>query len=108
MLTHGYQPARAGRTAEPARQSLFREVNDRVRAAAGDAAPESAWEFFCECAGLCGETAALPLAEYDRVRRKRRRLLVRTGHEDTTAERIVARLEGWLVVERARASRAPA
>jgi hypothetical protein len=94
------QPAGAGPVAAPARQSLFREVNDRVRSAAGDAAPASTWEFYCECAGLCGETVALPLAEYDRVRRKRRRRLVLAGHEDASAERVVSRESGWLVVER--------
>jgi hypothetical protein len=100
LLTPGHQPAGAGRVAAPARQSLFREVNDRVRRTTGEAGPESTWEFFCECAGLCGETAALPLREYDRIRRKRRRLLVLPGHEDGSAERVVAREDGWLVVER--------
>lgn len=100
MLTPGHQPAGVGRVAAPARLSLFREVNDRVRQAAGDAAPESTWEFFCECGGMCGETAPLPLADYDHVRRKRRRFLVLADHEDTVVERVVARLGAWLVVER--------
>lgn len=77
-------------------------MNDRVREVAGKAAPESRWEFFCECADLCGETASLDVAEYDRVRRKRRRLLVRAGHEDASVERVIAREDGWLVVERPR------
>ena len=100
MLTPGHQTAGVGRAAAPARLSLFREVNDRVRQAAGDASPESTWEFFCECAELCGETVVLPLEDYDRARRKRRRVLIRPGHEDASAERVVAREDGWLVVER--------
>jgi hypothetical protein len=102
LLTPGHQPERAAPAAAPTRQSLFREVNDRVREVAGKAASESRWEFFCECAELCGETASLDVAEYDRVRRKRRRLLVRAGHEDASVERVVAREDGWLVVERPR------
>ena len=102
MPTPEQQHAGAGRTAAPARQSLFREVNDRVRRAAGDAPPDSTWEFFCECAGLCGAIVVVRLADYDRARRKRRRLLVASGHEDPSAEHVVTRENGWLVVERER------
>ena len=75
-----------------------------MRRTAGDAGPHSRREFFCECPGLCGETLALRLKDYDRVRRKRRRLLVRPGHENAPADRVIAREDGWLVVERPRAN----
>jgi len=95
-----HRSASAGRAAALARhQTLFREVNDRIRALAARSGPETTWEFFCECGDLCGQTLGLALEDYDRVRRKRRRFIVRTGHEDTEAEHVVHRHDGWLVVE---------
>ena len=45
---------------------MFREVNTRIREAAGLAGGEDAWEFICECDDLkCVQTVSLTIVDYD-------------------------------------------
>jgi hypothetical protein len=45
---------------------MFREVNDRIREAAGRAGGVDAWEFICECDDLdCVQTVSLTIDDYD-------------------------------------------
>jgi len=45
---------------------MFREVNSRIREAAGRAGGEDPWDFICECDDLdCVETVSLTIDDYD-------------------------------------------
>jgi hypothetical protein len=53
----------------PVGQSVFREVNERVRALTNLFSSEEVQEFICECARAgCIRTVRMTAAEYDRVR----------------------------------------
>jgi len=79
-------------------EALFREVNERVEGLAGDS-PRI--DFVCECGDLdCLERLELTRTTYEQVRSDPRRFVVAPGHENPDVERVVARLEGYLVVEK--------
>jgi hypothetical protein len=45
---------------------MFREVNDRIREAAGRVGGHDQWDFICECDDLdCVEMVSLTLDDYD-------------------------------------------
>jgi hypothetical protein len=80
-------------------EALFREFNERVEdMAEGDALRIG---FVCECGDLeCLERVELTRAVYEEVRSDPRRFVVAPGHENPEIERIVAREEGYVVVEK--------
>jgi hypothetical protein len=79
-------------------EALFREFNERVEGLAGDS-PRI--ELVCECGNLdCLERLELTRTTYEQVRSDPRRFVVAPGHEDTRIERVVARLAGYVVVEK--------
>jgi hypothetical protein len=82
-------------------QALFREVNERVvETTTGDRSPEP-FEVLCECGSDgCVETIAISTGEYEAIRRIPTHFLVRHGHVVRDAERIVAREDDYLVVEK--------
>lgn len=82
------------------RQALRREVNERsAERQAASGAPSL--DIFCEC-GLprCSSRVTVEAASYDDVRRFPTRFLVAEGHSGHGTERIVAALDGVIVVEK--------
>jgi hypothetical protein len=81
-------------------ESLFRNVNERIAAAAERYEVESA-EFFCECHDpACGARVVVPLEEYESVRDESTRFLHATGHVESQFERVVARRPKYAIVEK--------
>lgn len=89
-------PSREERLA--ANEARFREINEaaqpqRERGAGG--------RFVCECGDLsCTTWLTMPLDEYEEARRHPRRFVVAQAHEIPDRETVVARGEGWSVVEK--------
>ncbi|HEY7197555.1 MAG TPA: hypothetical protein VH306_10230 [Gaiellaceae bacterium] len=80
------------------RQSLFREVNDRILEHLGDADEA---EFLCECVDLdCHQVLSLAVADYQLVRADPRLFIVAPGHVIPEAEHIVRRESSFVVVEK--------
>jgi hypothetical protein len=79
------------------KQSLFREVNERV----AELRPTAMFvEFTCEC--LTAEcTASLPMTveEYEHMRRIPTHFAVLPGHEDDVVERVVEETDRYWIVE---------
>lgn len=91
---------RAGR-----REANLRLLNERIVEAlerfrgAGDA-PERLY-LACECAnGACDVTIEVPAETFFELRDSTVRFAVAEGHVVTDVERIVARVDGWVVVEK--------
>jgi hypothetical protein len=85
-------------------QSLFRDVNERIRGLNEEFEPlVETGEWFCECADpTCFERLEMTQEEYDAIRRHPDRFPVIPGHEVIGAERvtqIVSRHSNYLVVE---------
>jgi hypothetical protein len=82
-------------------ESLYRDANEGIERGLWPGEEDQRVPFRCECAQLeCAETVALTPVEYERVRGDPRRFVVRAGHETPTAERVVERHPGYLVVEK--------
>ena len=80
-------------------ESLFRNVNEGIRAGRGT--PEEALPIRCECGVLgCTQLVEVPLAVYEAVRSHPRRFLLLKGHDFPEAERVVEHHEGFDVVEK--------
>jgi hypothetical protein len=86
------------------RQSLFRDVNERVDAVVdGTWADDEETEYICECTDTsCTERIRLPADRYDRVRENARWFVVAPANEHVRPEieRVVVRAEGYWVVEK--------
>jgi hypothetical protein len=82
-------------------EALFREVNEQVRSISGDFEPEArSVDFVCECSDdACIEQLRVPVSAYERVRAEPRRFILKPGHE-TEIERVVAREDGFIIVEK--------
>jgi hypothetical protein len=87
-------------------EALFREFNERVEDVADsfDLRGEGGSlriGFVCECGNLdCLERVDLTRAAYEELRNDPKRFVVAPGHEDMKIARVVAREEGYLVVEK--------
>jgi len=92
-------------------EALIREVNERIEqvdkaAEEASLAPEEAFfEFLCECGGddgdfSCVEHFQMTIEEYEQVRSQDDRFAVYPGHEDEELERVVARNERFVVVDK--------
>ena len=83
-------------------ESIFRQVNEQIESLNQDLATEiRAMSVICECAdGDCTERIEIPLSEYEKVRGDSRRYIVVPGHELPEFESIVARGDGYDVVEK--------
>ncbi len=83
-------------------EGWFRDLNERLEhRAAGDAALGDRFEIVCECSREeCTERITVSFAEYERVRIDAKTFIVLPGHADPTCERIVARREGYNIVEK--------
>lgn len=81
-------------------EALFREVNERIAETATRFGAAEA-EFVCECSDAsCAEKLTAPLEEYERVRQKATRFLLRPGHEERRLERVVESRREYHVVEK--------
>jgi hypothetical protein len=79
----------------------FREVNESLRAGTTVADSETRFPFCCECGRIgCSQLVELALPEYEAVRSQPRRFLVVDGHQIDAVEDIVARHDGYLVVQK--------
>jgi hypothetical protein len=84
-------------------EALFREVNERVAERAEEFDSETA-EFVCECADpTCTQRIHASLGEYEDVRGEGDTFLVVHGHvERRDMERVIARRDGFQVVQKLR------
>ena len=83
------------------RQSLFREVNERIDELVEDFDLQDEMLILCECAsGQCSERIAMTEAEYENLRRVPTHFAVLAGHERTAVERVVERNDRYIVVEK--------
>ena len=87
-------------------QSLFREVNERVVALEQGGLQEvsgdgSAVHAICECANAgCHEPIVMDIDGYTAIRSSPIHFLVKPGHEWPDVENVVARHDGFIVVEK--------
>lgn len=89
----GIQAAKAARN-----QSLWREVNDRIKAVAETSADV---QFLCECASLdCTQTLSLSMAEYERIRSSPVLFPIAPGHVYPEVESVVEENERYAVVQK--------
>lgn len=82
-------------------EDLFRALNENIVGIAGTLGGQTPYEFICECATSgCFERLLLTLEQYERVRADGTHFLIKPGHEDIEVEQVVARYEGYSVVEK--------
>jgi len=87
------------------RQSLFRELNERIEELADTFDLFDSLPIVCECGSThCDDKIELTVAEYERVRRDPTHFAVLRGHDIAEVERIVEENERFVVVEKFGAS----
>ncbi len=99
-MERGDQSERQVRAAQ--NQSLFREVNERLKGLA-DAFQFIAetTSFTCECAdSSCTQQMSLSLGEYEQLRAGPNRFAVLPGHVYPDVERVVTDKERFVIVEK--------
>lgn len=80
-------------------ETLFREVNERIKKLNEGAEAEPEAGFMCECSDAnCTKPVSLTLLEYEEVRRDATHFAILPGHVDPEIERVVARNERFAVV----------
>lgn len=69
-------------------QSIFREVNERLREVANPSVTLA--QYVCECSHAdCSETIELNLADYDSIRSAPNAFVIAPGHEQLEHERVL-------------------
>jgi hypothetical protein len=99
---------REEQTGQAARkQSLFREVNERINEISGnmnELSPDTncdSLEVICECADVgCTEPFVLTRKEYEAIRDHPNRFPIKSGHELPEVEEVVHREASYVVVEK--------
>jgi hypothetical protein len=82
-------------------ESVFRGLNERIEAGSLPADIDQAVAFCCECAQLgCNQLIEISIATYESIRANPRRFLLVDGHAIPGVEAVVARGEGYVVVEK--------
>jgi hypothetical protein len=84
------------------RNTLFREVNERIGNIGSDALFDvgELREFLCECGREgCRELFPMTYAAYSEAHRSRDTFLVAPGHDDPAHDRVAERFETYWVVE---------
>jgi hypothetical protein len=84
-------------------EAMFRTVNRELEQASREAGRDAGGqlEILCECGQEgCSELVALTISEYDQSHAQRDRFVVTPGHEDPDLERVVARKEHYLIVDK--------
>lgn len=81
---------------------LFREVNQRIRDVSASWIDTSEpVGFLCECGDRdCIDVLELGVADYEAIRSVPNRFLVRQGHELPDVDDVVARVNGYVIVEK--------
>lgn len=83
------------------RQSLFREVNERIEELAENFDLVEEMEILCECGyDGCKERIALSEEQYEALRRMPTHFAVLPGHEIAAVEHVIERHDGFIVVEK--------
>jgi len=83
------------------RQSLFREVNERIDELAETFELRDEVPILCECGNTeCSERIMLTQAEYEAIRRIPTHFAVLHGHDIPAVERIAEQNERYVVVEK--------
>ena len=82
-------------------ETVFREVNERIRESTDRFASLEEAGFLCECGNRgCSGMLSLSLDQYEQVRANGRRFFLIPGHEAPDLERVVDQYEHYLVVEK--------
>ena len=82
-------------------ETLFREVNERIKALNSHVETRDEADFICECGDAdCVQPVSLSLAEYEEVRSRGIHFAVAPGHVVRDIERVVARYPRFAVVEK--------
>jgi uncharacterized Zn finger protein (UPF0148 family) len=83
-------------------ESLFREVNERIKAtAAASRFPDEVTGFVCECGRKdCTDTISLAPGDYESLRAEAAHFAVLPGHVVKDAERVVEDMGAYFVVEK--------
>jgi hypothetical protein len=83
-------------------ESIYREVNERIRELQERFENPEHVQFVCECSRLgCTQAVRATLEEYSSlVRTSPRRFLVACGHVDPEIERVIAETDNYAVVEK--------
>jgi hypothetical protein len=81
------------------RQTLFREVNERIEELTDN--QDKSIQILCECSDTdCLVTLELPKEDYERVRSVPTWFAIEQGHEIPEIERVVGEFDGYMVVEK--------
>ncbi|HXV56389.1 MAG TPA: hypothetical protein VD704_00840 [Gaiellaceae bacterium] len=92
-------PGREERVAR--NESLFREVNERIREVSEGLPRVEETEFLCECGDrACTEPIRLTLPEYEQIRSESRLFAVVPGHVEPTVETVVRETDRFAVVRK--------
>ena len=82
-------------------ETLFREVNERIEAAAHQLGPHIPYEFLCECANAdCTFKISLPLETYEAVRADGTQFVVLPDHYTPEVEELAIQEEAYWVVRK--------
>lgn len=82
-------------------ESVFREVNERIRELEEGFGVEEKASFVCECSHPgCTAAVSATLDEYRAVRARPRRFIVARGHVNPDLERIVTQTDRFTVIEK--------
>jgi hypothetical protein len=83
-------------------EDFFRQVNEQINAKAESHGLDShEYGFFCECSdATCTERVLLTLAEYENIRAKPTRFVVRNDHVVKEIEHVVEAVSDHMVVEK--------
>jgi hypothetical protein len=84
-------------------EAMFRTVNRELEQATREAGggPGDQLEVLCECGDEgCSAMVTLTLSEYEEIHRQPDRFVVLPGHENPEIERVMARKDRYLVVDK--------
>jgi hypothetical protein len=82
-------------------ESLFREVNERIKQVNEEIDARAESDFLCECGDAdCTEPVSLTLVEYEEVRSDPTHFAILPGHSDPSVERVLARNDRFAVVRK--------
>lgn len=80
-------------------ETLFRDVNERIKEVNEPLASEEPSDYLCECGSQeCTEPISLTRAEYERVRSEPTHFAVVSGHVVPDVEEVVAESDSYVVV----------
>jgi hypothetical protein len=82
-------------------ETLFREVNERIKQVNVGLATAEATDFLCECGDeSCTQPISLTMAEYESVRAEPTHFAIVAGHVVPDVERVLVSNERYAVVEK--------